>query len=270
MIASEYNQIIGHKDYIEECTKTLLHYLRNDYPEKWDRLITRRMCKNHADYYKDNHFNFDIFRHEECSYIYLNKAREQNKDILDMLSSNTRYQIRRAIKRYQQDHGDIIFLKAANPEQGVEWFLDMRHLHEPYWQAKGHKGAYFYPELVEIHKTLILNSFEQIEMIKLQAGDHLIGYLYNMLNEKKVYFYMCGLNYDVHNHIKPGLVAHYLCATEHLKKGRDIYDFMAGDQRYKYNLGVEAEPMISFALEKNHPLILLGRFKKFIQNKLRR
>ena len=54
---------------------------------------------------------------------------------------------------------------------------------------------------------------------------------------RQVYAYQSGFLFEADAKLKPGLVSHVLCIEDHLQNGMALYDFMAGDARYKSSLG---------------------------------
>ena len=72
----------------------------------------------------------------------------------------------------------------------------------------------------------------------------MIGYLYNLVYRGHVYQYQSGFRYEGDPRLKPGLVSHCLCIERHLREGSEVYDFMAGDARYKANLGKPGPDMV--------------------------
>jgi CelD/BcsL family acetyltransferase involved in cellulose biosynthesis len=74
-----------------------------------------------------------------------------------------------------------------------------------------------------------------------------------------VYSYQSGFNYEEDNRLKPGLVSHRVAIEHCLAAGDAVYDFLAGDDRYKRSLGTHGgrlfwltlqERRLSFSLER--------------------
>ena len=55
--------------------------------------------------------------------------------------------------------------------------------------------------------------------------------------------YQTGFLYEADPRLKPGLVSHALCIQRHLDAATAVYDFMAGEARYKANLGKSGPEM---------------------------
>lgn len=76
-----------------------------------------------------------------------------------------------------------------------------------------------------------------VELIRVTRGGTPIGYLYNLVHRRRVYSYQSGFLFEADPRLKPGLVSHCLCIEMHEREGDEVYDFMAGESRYKSNLG---------------------------------
>jgi hypothetical protein len=62
--------------------------------------------------------------------------------------------------------------------------------------------------------------------------------------------YLSGFAYEGDNKVKPGLVSFYLYIEHKLKTGGEIFDFLAGDHRYKMSLGQPGPDMYWFRVQE--------------------
>jgi CelD/BcsL family acetyltransferase involved in cellulose biosynthesis len=185
------------------------------------------------------------------AFVDLAAVRASGRPYLAHLSANTRRQIRRARELYAA-RGPVRRERAETVAQALAWFHDAGELHRQRWRARGRPGALDYPFYVRFHERLIATGLPAgvVELVRLRAGDTVIGYLYNFVYRRRVYFYLSGLAFEADNRIKPGLVAHAACIESHLAEGADIYDFMAGDDRYKLNLGQPGPDIVGVVIER--------------------
>ncbi len=176
----------------------------------------------------------------------LGAIRQSGRPYLDHLSANTRQQIRRALRLYEGRTGRLQATRAQTPEQAADFLDGLRALHQPYWQARGEPGAFAHPFYVRFLDTLIARCLPEdaIELVRIGSGSRAIGYLCNFRYRGQVYAYLSGFLYDADPKLKPGLVSHALCIDMHLQEGAAIYDFMAGDNRYKASLGIPGPDML--------------------------
>jgi protein-tyrosine-phosphatase/predicted ATP-grasp superfamily ATP-dependent carboligase/CelD/BcsL family acetyltransferase involved in cellulose biosynthesis len=183
--------------------------------------------------------------------IDLEKIRASGKPYLEHLSSNTRYQIRRTLRLYEQ-RGVVTATPARDAAEAMKFYGEMQELHQRYWVAKGEPGSYAFPFYKRFHTQVLTDCIPlgTVELVRVAAGDTVIGYVYNFTSNGWICAYHTGLAYDPDPKLKPGLLSHYLCIEHHLKTGAKRYDFLAGDHRYKANLGSPGPEMMHLVLQR--------------------
>ncbi|MEO0879685.1 MAG: GNAT family N-acetyltransferase [Pseudomonadota bacterium] len=184
-------------------------------------------------------------------------------DYIDTLGRSTRSQLRRAMRLYSE-RGPLALERAETPGDAHQFFEALCDLHEAKWRARDGDGRqsaglrtqrHYY----DFHRMLIDRCFAAggVELLRARAGDQPIGYLYNFVEERAVRFNAGGFVIEDDNRLKPGLVTHALAIGDHLSGARDTYDFMAGGDRYKFNLGVPGPAFSSFAIQRRTPALRL-------------
>lgn len=175
----------------------------------------------------------------------LKAVREAGGDFLKLVSGNTRSQVRRSIKEYGK-LGDVVLESAQTAEQGLDWLDRLAALHQSHWTGRGQPGAFSNEFFTRFHRTLVQRHLVdgQIQLLRIRVGEQDLGYLYSFVRGGRVYLYQSGLEYGlIEKHARPGLVAHVLAAQHNAAAGHDVYDFMAGESRYKLNLATLDEQM---------------------------
>jgi CelD/BcsL family acetyltransferase involved in cellulose biosynthesis len=185
-------------------------------------------------------------------FVDLAAIRTDGKQYLDTLSANTRYQIRRAIGMYQK-FGPINARAAASVDEALHFFEELKTLHQMTWTQRGLPGSFSSSHFEDFHRTLLGRCIERgcAEIVRVTAGSHLIGQLYNFIRNGHVYAYQTGFSYEGDPKLKPGLVGHSMCLERHIRNGDLIYDFMAGGARYKSNLGIRGPDMTYYIFQRN-------------------
>lgn len=178
-------------------------------------------------------------------YVDLKKVRQVDGDYLSLLSSNTRAKIRRSLKIIEK-FGPIELVVPSNREQAFQIYQELIDLHQATWISRGEKGVFSSPLFCKFHERLINNQFDkgEIQLMKIHTGDKTIGCLYNFIWHGRIYFYQCGFNYEFGKKVQPGLVSHFMAVQYNAVKGNDIYDFLAGDARYKRSLATDSNKMV--------------------------
>ncbi|WP_338414156.1 GNAT family N-acetyltransferase [uncultured Sphaerotilus sp.] len=172
-------------------------------------------------------------------------VRAAGGDFLKLISANSRSQIRRSMKEYGRV-GELTLEAATTVAQGLDWLDRLAALHQAHWVAQGEPGAFSNPFFTRFHRTLVERHLLDggVQLLRVAVGEHDLAFLYSFVRGGRVYFYQSGLEYGlIEKHARPGLVAHVLAAQYNAAQGHDVYDFMAGESRYKVNLATLDEQM---------------------------
>jgi CelD/BcsL family acetyltransferase involved in cellulose biosynthesis len=171
-------------------------------------------------------------------FVDLAAIRAARSNYLDTLSSNARYQIRRSMRRYGAA-GPLCIRRAETIEEAYAFFGSLAELHQATWTRRGKPGAFANRNFVTFHRELIGRAFprREIDLLRVSAGSSVVGYLYNFRYHGMVLTYQSGFAYALaDSHRKPGLTCHALAIELYLGEGEQIYDFLAGDDRYKLTM----------------------------------
>ena len=90
----------------------------------------------------------------------------------------------------------------------------------------------------------------EIELLRVARGEQTIGYLYNLVLRGHVLAFVSGFLYEADKRLKPGLVCHTLAIERHLQEANSVYDFLAGEARYKSNLGVPGPDFVYLLIQR--------------------
>lgn len=171
----------------------------------------------------------------------LDLQRLPDAGLLQSLSANARYQIRRSARALEALGGGALRLETAATEtQALAWFEDLALLHAETWRLRGQAGAFADPAALRFHRALIPRCLarDELALQRVVAGEDLVvGYLYNLRRNGRVFAYQSGLRQPGDPaREKPGLTCHALAIDAARAAGDTVYDFLAGDARYKRSL----------------------------------
>jgi CelD/BcsL family acetyltransferase involved in cellulose biosynthesis len=196
---------------------------------------------------------------DPAPFIDLAVCRREGRVADALLGRNGREQLRRCRKAYAA-RGRLSLTAAASVAEAHDYLARLARLHQATWIARGKPGSFASPFFVAFHRTLIERRFGagEIELLRVSAGAEEVGYLYNFRYRDRIYAYQSGLAYEEDPRLKPGLVCHALAIDRAAADpALRIYDFLAGDSRFKRSFANGVEPLDSWAVAAQHPLIRL-------------
>lgn len=283
---ANYNFVVEHNGFLlksgseieilTQCLRSLIAA-----PKRWDELFISALRTDNPLFQtpllSELGLRLQVLKTSSSRYVDLAELRLSGQDYLATLSSNTRYQIRRALRKYAQT-GPVELNVASTPEQAQHYFDNLKELHQAYWIGKGRSGSFANPIWEQFHRRLIDERYShgEIQMIRLSAGNMDIGYLYNFVKNGWVYALQSGFRYDMPSvstqdgekaegttsALHPGYVSHYLAIEYNLKHGVAIYDFLAGDAQYKSSLSNKEHTLAWIVLQRK-------RWKFMLEDALR-
>jgi CelD/BcsL family acetyltransferase involved in cellulose biosynthesis len=167
-----------------------------------------------------------------------------------ILSANGRQQLNRS-RRDLAQLGSPELEAAATTEEALNFFDGLERLHVRSWIRRKRHHAFASPFFGRFHRTLIQNHFASggIELMRLRAGDHAFGFLYNFRRNGCVYAYQSGFD-DSDPRLRPGYVAHALAIDTHAASGDAVYDFMAGRNRLKERFATDPYEMHWYKIQR--------------------
>ena len=175
---------------------------------------------------------------QPAPYVDLARLRAAGMSHLAALSANTRYQLRRSARRYEEA-GALRLTRAGDVAEGLAFLDALAALHQASWTRRGKTGAFAAPAFLRFHRTLVAEALPrgEVELLRVTAGPSVVGYLLNFHWRGQVLAYQSGFAYPEGDaHRKPGLTSHQLAIAASLEAGADRYDFLAGAGRYKTSL----------------------------------
>ena len=179
----------------------------------------------------------------ESPYVDLTRLRLEGRSHLDVLSANTRAQMRRALRAYAS-RGAFTIEVASSPAEAETMLAELISLHNTHWRRKGQEGAFASLQRQRFHGGFTHAGVVAGEcvLLRVRIADQTIGVVYFIVAKGLVHFYQAGFAYDSDPKIKPGLVTHHLAIEYFLQHNYREYDFLASapnEGRYKRSLATD-------------------------------
>jgi CelD/BcsL family acetyltransferase involved in cellulose biosynthesis len=187
-----------------------------------------------------------VERSQASPFVDLAGLRAAGSTYLAERSANTRQQIRRSDRLYEQD-GPIEVERPDSVEAAHAMLDEMAVLHQAAWRARGQPGSFARPFFRKFHRELISAAIprDEVALLKVSSGGTVIGILYNFVHRGRMLAYQSGFAYrEEEGQAKPGLTCHHQAIRLAAGQGIDVYDFLAGEDRYKRSLAGAAHRQI--------------------------
>lgn len=252
----EYNGLVCEDGHEREALAAVLdHLARND--KRWLTLYLPGMEVDNVPFERIRSLDMGMrSRKHPAHYIDLAELRDSGNGYLPaVLSSKARAAVRRTARKLQMGFGELSIAVAASAEEKLAFFQSMVQLHESHWSEEEQEhGAFGNPRILRFHERLIVESDagDGAQLIRVNAGDQTVGYVYNLIWRDTSYFYQAGIDYKRFGDCgSPGLLL-LTHAVEHaLANGMARFELMAGDSAYKRTLGMAESKMVWLSLDRN-------------------
>lgn len=256
----EYNDFLCDPAHRRAASNACLKAVQNEIFE-WDEIVLSMMSRSRGDEISSSFSNAFVAFSQPCFATDLDAIRAAGKTYLSSLRSNTRYQIRLAKRLYEKRFGPLSIKRAESTEERLVFFREASSYHKRRWDDSGYRN----PAFVAFHERLIAKTnAEQVDLLRLTAGNQTLGILYNHIVGKRVFFYLHGLRYHKDPKLKPGLVAHSMASQLYMNEGKDSYDYMGGYSQYKLQLAEQVEDLVTIRLQRPKLLFAVENFGRFI------
>jgi CelD/BcsL family acetyltransferase involved in cellulose biosynthesis len=157
------------------------------------------------------------------------------EEYLQMLDKKQRHEIRRKLRRIEAEVAVDWYIVGPehNLEAEVEDFLALMAASTP------DKAAFLTPQMRDFFRQLARVTYRAgwLQLVFLEIdGQKAAAYL-NFVYNNRVLVYNSGLDWKSFPKLGVGIVLIAYCVRHAIEEGREMFDFLQGDERYKYEFG---------------------------------
>lgn len=185
---------------------------------------------------------------------YVDLAKVQEEGYLALLGRNTRSQISRARRLFEQELGPLTLQEVRGEAEIRSALMQLRDWQITKFAATGTRSSLQSRFFMKFVTALLLEQSAadtKAELLHVDAGDTPLGLLINFCHRGTVANYQCAFApFPDDNKLKPGHVSHALAVDHYSANGHQIYHFLGGDQQYKKSLSTDTDQMIWTRLQK--------------------
>jgi CelD/BcsL family acetyltransferase involved in cellulose biosynthesis len=235
---ADYLDFIVAKGREEEVYAALVDYLASPSAPAWDVLD---LCNIHQDsptlkilpvLAQARGWAVSTARDDVCPIVTLPGTWEE---YLQMLDGKQRHEIRRKMRRAggQAALRWYIVSREHDLEAEVEDFLDLMAASTP------DKAAFLTPRMRNFFRELARVAYDAgwLQLVFLEIDGRKAAAYLNFVYDNRVLVYNSGLDWQAFPKIGAGIILTAYCIRHAIEQGREVFDFMQGDERYKYQFG---------------------------------
>lgn len=265
----EHNGFLVDREHHRAATLAALEHLVKEHDD-WDELVVGEMERENAELFAECGLARVDLSHSPSFGVDLAALRASGTSFLGSLSRNTRAQVRRSIRRFD-DAGPLELRSATSVEEARVWLDELAAVHRARWGSEpAHGSGFAHPPFVAFHLRLLeaAGARDGVALSRVTAGDETIAWLYHFRRAGRVSFYLSAIPLPADPQLKPGLVAHALSIQHHLDAGAALYDFLGGDAQYKRSLGAPLPDQLTISLQRRRLKLGLERASRRLKGLL--
>jgi len=173
-----------------------------------------------------------ISKDDVCPIVGLPKTWEE---YLQMLDGKQRHEMRRKLRRAEAEPALRWYVVGAEHDlkAEVEGFLTLMAASTP------DKAAFLTPQMRDFFHCLAHVAYDAgwLQLAFLEIEGRKAAAYFNFIYNNRVMVYNSGLDWAVFPQLSAGIVLIAYCIRQAIERGHEVFDFMQGDERYKYDLG---------------------------------
>jgi hypothetical protein len=243
---TEYRRLLVRDEDRQEVSRAIIdHVLESD--RTWEELALDGFVPDDAEPLLE-HPGYWFVRREISRTTDFAPIRAAGGDVIASLGKNTRYSIRRSMRRF----GDLTLEVATTPAQAQDIFDELIALHQKHWVALGLPGVFATERSLAFHRSLLSGLLERNALVlaRVRNAEQTIGCVYGFVEHNRMLMYQTGFPDFDDDKLKPGLVSHAMVMQHCLDAGMAEYDYLYGDTRYKRDLSNSSRELVYAVLSR--------------------
>jgi CelD/BcsL family acetyltransferase involved in cellulose biosynthesis len=246
----EYNNVVARAGWETPVSEAAAKYIER---ETWDELFLTGFA---------NGTTYDILKnsvgaarltekHHPTHYVDLAAIRKAGVSYVNFLTGKSGKHLRENL-RYYAASGTLAIKSAQDVPEALAMLDELAELSRKRWAEAARRSIFCSSRFVAFHRLLIGKCFDlgRIQLMRVTAGEQVIGVVYNLVHLRKVCFYQCGYSYSAEKRLSPGRATLALVIQQCLNAGYDDFDFLSGESKYKESMATGSRSMVWATLSR--------------------
>lgn len=155
---------------------------------------------------------------------------------LEAIGKKQRHEVRRKRRRYTDEVGELIHEVSIGPGWALDEFFRLHRM------SDGDKGQFMTVAREEFFRTLAEQDGWRLDVLRMPETERATACLFSYVDDEGAYLYNSA--YDPHlRDASPGVAIVGSMIEQACSEGLARFDFLKGDEVYKFRLGAEARPL---------------------------
>jgi CelD/BcsL family acetyltransferase involved in cellulose biosynthesis len=251
-ICSDYLSVVVEPGFENSVARELSRAIAWGRFGKCDEIVLPAMdgasslSENLETHFRQRGFEAGAFESTVCPYIPLPETWES---YLAALPGSRRYFIRRSIRDFERFAEGRYSVECVTERRDLARGIGiLRQLHTERWASARRSGMFRSAEFTRFHENVMPKLFQRgaLDLCWLSVRNEPVAALYNIVHNRRVYFYQSGRSVLLPKALRPGIVLHAHAIRRAIAAGLAEYDFLAGSARYKLELALATRPLVTF------------------------
>lgn len=249
---SDYLDFIVPEPLQNTVCSELLAYVTSSEAPHWDRIQLCNLPESSTAYSilpkeaRKAGLHVESRIQDRCPSITLPHSWEE---YLTSLDKKQRHEIRRKIRRAESEAASWFAVSAQNHDlaEEMEAFVRLHRISSPDKNTfmDSQMKAFFF----EMAKTMLERSWFHLSFLE-QRGERIASLLsFDYNNSFQVY--NSGYNAEQYGALSPGIVLISYCIQYAIEQGRQSFDFLRGEEEYKYRMGAKPTDVYELIIHRN-------------------
>jgi CelD/BcsL family acetyltransferase involved in cellulose biosynthesis len=164
-------------------------------------------------------------------------------DYLASLGKKQRHEVRRKRRRYEEEVGELVHQVDTSEGWLLEDFFRMHRM------SDGDKARFMTPAREEFFRTLISQDGWRLDGLVVAGTERATACLFSYADAEGFYLYNSAYDPTLRD-ASPGVAIIGSMIEQACAEGIPRFDFLKGDEVYKFRLGAEARPLFEVTAQK--------------------
>lgn len=255
-ICSDYLNVIAEVGQEEAIAGKLARVIHSGKCGPWDELVLpmlngeSRMPGILEDAFRSLGLLTEIRSMGQAPYITLPGSWDA---FLGKLKKKHRYSVLRTQREFEEWAKSDVSVRVAESQDELKRGLAiLQSLHAERWREDGGGGRFRVPRFAAFHHAVMPHLLRKgaLELVWLSVRGQPVAAQYNIVWNRKVYFYQCGRAMNLPENIRAGQVLLLHSIRRAIESGHREFDFLNGAAAYKMQLATAVRPLVGLRVAR--------------------